>query len=370
MSETAELSIVIPTFNEVGNVGILVEKLEAQFDGLRWEALFVDDDSSDGTRDALILLAQEKPHVRMIQRIGRRGLSSAVVEGILSTTAPYIVVMDADLQHDESLLPAMLDVLRDSDTEIVVGSRYMAGGGVGEWAQSRIRISQFAGWLARKVTRSQLSDPMSGFFMLKRAAFDRSVRKLSREGYKILLDIFASAPEPVKFEELPYVFRVREHGESKLDSLVIWEYLVLLLDKMFGRFLPVRFMMFGMVGGSGVFVHFAALWVCFRLLGVEFAIAQGIATFVAMNSNFFLNNILTYRDRRLRGTRLVWGLLSFYAICGLGVVGNVNVADIVFDSLNTVTPGYSWAVAGAAGALISVVWNYVVTAWFTWRRRN
>ena len=182
--------------------------------------------------------------------------------------------------------------------------------------------------------------------MLKRAAFDRSVRKLSREGYKILLDIFASAPEPVKFEELPYVFRVREHGESKLDSLVIWEYLVLLLDKMFGRFLPVRFMMFGMVGGSGVFVHFAALWVCFRLLGVEFAIAQGIATFVAMNSNFFLNNILTYRDRRLRGTRLVWGLLSFYAICGLGVVGNVNVADIVFDSLNTVTPGYSWAVAG------------------------
>jgi dolichol-phosphate mannosyltransferase len=369
MPEIAEVSVVIPTFNEVENVGILIERLEGQFEGVRWEALFVDDDSTDGTRDALMRLAQEKPHVRMIHRIGRRGLSSAVVEGILSTTAPYVAVMDADLQHDEALLPGMLETLRGSDAEIVVGSRYTDGGGVGDWDKTRIKISQFAGWLARTVTKSDLTDPMSGFFMLKREAFDRSVRNLSKEGYKILLDIFASSPVPMKFRELPYTFRVREHGESKLDSLVVWEYLVLLLDKLVGRYIPVRFLMFGMIGGSGVFVHFAALFVCFKLLGVDFAVSQGIATFVAMNSNFFLNNILTYRDRRLRGVRLIWGLLSFYAICGLGVVGNVGVADMVFEGMSGADSSYSWAVAGAAGALISVVWNYVVTAWITWRRR-
>lgn len=370
MPEIAEVSVVIPTFNEVDNVSILVGKLEEQLKNYRWEALFVDDDSTDGTRDELMRLAREKPHIRMIHRIGRRGLSSAVVEGIMSTSTPYIAVMDADLQHDEALLPGMLEALKQDDTECVVGSRYTEGGGVGDWDESRVRISQFAGWLARTVTHSDLTDPMSGFFMLKREAFDRSVRNLSKEGYKILLDIFASSPEPVKFKELPYVFRVREHGESKLDSLVIWEYLVLLLDKMFGKYVPVRFLMFGMIGGSGVFVHFAALWVFFKLLGAGFSLSQGLATFVAMNSNFFLNNILTYRDRRLRGSRLIWGLLSFYAICGLGVIGNVGVADVVFDSFSGASSDYSWAVAGAAGALISVVWNYVVTAWITWRRRS
>ncbi len=164
--------------------------------------------------------------------------------------------------------------------------------------------------------------------------------------------------------------RVSEHAESKLDTLVIWEYLVLLMDKLFGKWVPVRFFMFGMIGGSGVLVHFAPLWIVHKIFAQDFAVSQGLATFVAMTSNFYLNNILTYRDRRLRGWRQIWGLLSFYLVCGLGVVGNVGVASMVFEGLAEVQIGYGWFLAGGAGALISVVWNYAATALVTWRRKR
>lgn len=366
----AEISIVIPTFNEVDNVEILVDRIKNHLKRRQWEAVFVDDDSTDGTLDRLMRMAQDDPRIRFIHRIGRRGLSSAVVEGILSTSSPHIAVMDADLQHDETLLSGMLDLLQADEAEIIIGSRYVDGGGVGDWERSRVKISQFAGWLARLVTKSHLTDPMSGFFMLKRSAFDSAVRDLSREGYKILLDIFASSSKALKFKELPYVFRVREHGESKLDSLVIWEYVVLLLDKMFGKYVPVRFFMFGMIGSSGVFVHFVALWAFFKFFALDFALSQGLATFVAMTSNFFLNNLLTYRDRRLRGWQQVWGLLSFYLLCGLGVAGNVGIASMVFEGVSGIPSDYSWFIAGGAGALISVVWNYAATALVTWKRKK
>jgi dolichol-phosphate mannosyltransferase len=366
----AEISIVIPTFNEVHNVEILVGRIENHLRGRQWEALFVDDDSTDGTLDQLKRMAQDDPRIRLIHRIGRRGLSSAVVEGILSTSSPHIAVMDADLQHDETLLGDMLELLQSGKAEIVVGSRYIDGGGVGDWERSRIIISRFAGWLARLITKSDLTDPMSGFFMLKRSVFDSAMRNLSNEGYKILLDIFASSSKVLNFKELPYVFRIRKHGESKLDSLVIWEYVVLLLDKMFGKYIPVRFFMFGMVGGSGVLVHFVALWTFFKLFALDFALSQGMATLVAMTSNFFLNNLLTYRDRRLSGWRQVWGLLSFYMLCGLGVVGNVGIASMVFEGASEIPSDYSWFIAGGAGALISVVWNYAATAVITWRRKK
>lgn len=366
----AELSIVIPTFNEVDNVEILVGRLENQLQGKQWEALFVDDDSTDGTLERLWRLARTDPRIRLIHRIGRRGLASAVIEGVLSTTAPYVAIMDADLQHDETLLSGMLDMLKAGEAEIIVGSRYADGGGTGDWSPSRARLSRFAGWLARLITGSHLSDPMSGFFMFERSTFDAAVRDLSGEGYKILLDIFASSPAPLRFKELPYVFRAREHGESKLDSLVIWEYLVLLLDKLFGKYLPVRFLMFGMVGGSGVLVHVAALWAFHVMFAFDFPLSQGLATLIAMTSNFFLNNLLTYRDRRLRGWRQVWGLLSFYLLCGLGVVGNVGVATMVYDSASGIPSEYTWLFAGLAGALISTVWNYTATALVTWRQKR
>jgi dolichol-phosphate mannosyltransferase len=357
------LSIVVPTFNERSNVGELVRRLEATLAGIDWEVVFVDDDSTDGTTAVLREAARSNGRVRVLHRIGRRGLATAVVEGIMSVSSPFVAVMDGDLQHDESRLAPMLERLRNSDRDIIVGSRYMEAGGFEEgWGQDRHAISQLATRLARMVLKEPLSDPMSGFFMLRREAFDRAVRRLSGVGYKILLDILISARPSLAVAEIPYEFRNRLEGQSKLDSAVAWEYLVLLLDKTVGRVVPIRFVMFVLVGGAGVAVHMATLAALSQGLDLPFIGSQTAATIVAMTFNFFANNVLTYRDQRLRGPlRILVGLLSFYAVCSVGVISNVGIAAFLFLS------DYSWWLSGLAGIVVGAVWNYAASAIFTWR---
>src|SRR4051794_407416 len=285
-----ELTIVLPTFNERGNIEPLIARLEATLAGIAWEAIFVDDDSRDGTAEHVRAISRTKPYIRCVQRIGRRGLSTACIEGVLASSAPFIAVMDADLQHDEALLPQMLAALKDETLDIVIGSRHVAGGGIGDWNASRARISDLATRLSRLVVKVELSDPMSGFFMIRRPAFEAALRDLSGQGFKILIDLFASSPRPLAFKELPYQFRLREHGESKLDTLVAWEYLQLLLDKLIGHIVPVRFALFAMIGGLGLVVHLATLGLVLKFLHADFTFAQSAATLVAMTSNFLLNN--------------------------------------------------------------------------------
>jgi dolichol-phosphate mannosyltransferase len=358
-----ELSIVVPTYNERDNVEQLIENIEQVLTNVRWEIIFIDDDSPDGTADFVRAIAQSKSYVRCHQRIGRRGLSRAVIEGILGSSAPVIVVMDADLQHDETILLTMLDRIRHSQTEIVVGSRYCAGGSTGDWNRQRAAASRFATLLSRTVLTVQLTDPMSGFFMIRRDTFHRIVRRLSGEGYKILLDLFASSPEPLRFVEVPYTFRERRTGESKVDSAVIWEYLLLLVDKKLGHIVPARFILFSLVGLSGVGVHLLTLAMAFKMLAIDFPVAQGVATLTAMTTNFALNNILTYRDMRLRGRRFLTGLLTFYLVCGIGIIANVGIANFVFQR------DYTWWLAGGAGVVVGTVWNYAVSSIFTWHRK-
>ena len=358
-----QLSVIVPTFNERDNVTVLVDRLERVLDGVRWEVVFVDDDSPDGTADVVRAMARSRPYVRCLHRIGRRGVSRAVVEGALATTSPIVVVIDADLQHDEALLPAMLQRIRAEPLDIVIGSRYCAGGSIGNWDTKRAKMSSFATSVARTIVKADLTDPMSGFFMIRRDAFMAAARRLSGEGYKILLDIFASSPTPLRFVELPYQFRARVAGDSKLDSAVMWEYLLLIIDKKFGHLVSPRFVLFSLVGLSGLLVHFLMLWVMFNRSGFGFAASQTTATFVAMTSNYGINNVLTYRDSRRRGWRFVTGLLSFYLVCGIGAIANVGVANAVF------VRNYTWWIAGGAGVIVGTVWNYVASSAFTWGRR-
>jgi dolichol-phosphate mannosyltransferase len=359
-----ELAIVIPTLNERDNVPIVVQRLDRVLAGIAWEAIFVDDDSPDGTADVVRALARTQPNIRVLQRLGRRGLSSACIDGILASAAPYAAVMDGDLQHDENLLPVMLAKLKAERLDIVIASRHVKEGGVGEWDRSRIMISDVASRLGRLVVKADLTDPMSGFFMIRRDAFSGAMRALSGQGFKILLDLFASAPRPLAFAEVPLNFRPRLHGESKLDAMVAWEYLMLLLEKLVGPAIPVRFLLFSLIGGLGVGTHLLTLWFGTHVLFVGFALAQTAATLVAMTGNFFLNNLFTYRDRRLRGRRLWTGLISFYAVCGVGTVANVGVAaHLVYGHT-------SWWLAGLAGAAVSVVWNYAMSSIFTWSPRR
>ena len=297
MNTLLELAVVIPTFNERANVPTLIAKLDQALQGRNWEAIFVDDDSPDGTADAARELARVDSRVRVIQRIGRRGLSSACIEGMCATAAPMVAVIDGDLQHDERLLPKMLDALAaDPSLDVVVGSRFVEGGGTGEWDRDRVAKSAFATKLSRRVLKAELSDPMSGFFMIRAEIVRGLVPILSAIGFKILLDIMTASPKPLKFVELPYVFRTRTEGESKLDHVVAMEYLIALYDRMFGKVVPVRFAMFSAIGALGAGVHFLVLELLFGLAATPFVTATIVAVIVAMTFNFFLNNALTYRE--------------------------------------------------------------------------
>jgi dolichol-phosphate mannosyltransferase len=358
-----ELSIVIPTFNERSNVVELARRLDASLRGIRWEAIFVDDNSPDDTARTVRELSRNDARIRVVHRIGRRGLSSACIEGMLASSAPYLAVMDADLQHDEMLLPLMLGDLSDGDLDIVIGSRYASGGSVGDWAADRARMSKLATRLSRLLVHAELKDPMSGFFMLRREVLMEAAPRLSGMGFKILLDILASVPRPLRFRERGYTFRNRYSGESKLDSFVAWEYIMMLLDKTIGQYVPVRFVPFALIGGFGVFVHMGALWVVFKILGQSFEVGQTVATIAAMTVNFVLNNLFTYRDRRLKGWSLLTGWVSFSIACSVGAVSNVGIATYLFRE-----GSIDWAFSALAGVVVGAVWNFAVTSVYTWNK--
>lgn len=357
---SAELAIIVPTLNERDNVGSLVDALEQALPGVAWEVIFVDDDSPDGTADAVRALARRDARVRCLQRIARRGLSSACIEGMLASAAPYLAVMDADLQHDEGLLPELYARLRADEVDLVVASRYMAGASTGDLAGMRVRISRLACWLSRLVLKTELTDPMSGFFVLRRELLERAVHRLYGRGFKILLDLFASTDGQVRFVEVPYRMRARRAGESKLGFQVILDYLMLLINKLFGRLVPARFFLFGAVGLSGVAVHLGVLAAVYRLDEGRFVLAQIAATWAAMTSNFLLNNLITFRDRRLVGLDMLRGLLSFYLTCGVGAVLSVALGEFLHQR------EVAYWLAGLGGALVAAVWNFMLSSSVTW----
>ena len=358
-----ELTVVIPTLNEAGNIEPLLEKIGVALAGIEWEAIFVDDGSTDGTPDLLTSIAQNDRRVRMVRRIGRRGLSSAVVEGALASTTPIIAVIDADLQHDERILPDLYKAIAKDGNELAIGTRYAGNGSTGEWDDKRLKISRFATALASPIMKTRLSDPMSGFFAVRRDVLLEAAPGLSNVGYKILLDLVASSPRTLKLAEVGYTFGTRQSGESKLDEMVALEYIELLLDKTIGRFVPVKLVQFGAIGVLGVGVHLALLYLTLNVLGAAFAAAQATAVVGAMTFNFALNNRFTYRDQQLKGLAWVGGLLSFYLVCSIGAIGNVGIGSLVYEQF------HGWWMAGIAGAIVGSVWNYVASGWLTWTKR-
>ena len=358
-----ELSVILPTFKERGNVAELIRRLDTTLTGIRWEAIFVDDNSPDGTAEAAKAIAARDPRVRCLKRVGRRGLAGACIEGMLSSAAPYVAVMDADLQHDESVLTAMLETLRSGKADLVAASRHIEGGSAASFNRSRGAISGLATKLTRNVLSVPLTDPMSGFFMMRRDKFDEVAPKLSPVGFKILLDIVATAGPSLRVAEQSYVFGKREQGESKFNVQVGLEFLGLLLAKLTGDLVDPRFIFFALVGATGLAVHLVVLKIALAAGGESFSIAQSIATLVAMTSNFFLNNELTYRDRRLKGLAMFGGFLGFCAIGSVGALTNVGLANWLYSERSV------WWVAGAAGAIMGALWNYALSSLFVWRTR-
>ena len=361
---TLDLAIILPTLNERGNLAPLVERIEAALGAEGWEVLIVDDDSKDGTADEGRELARTDRRVRVIQRIGRRGLASAAIEGFCATAAPYVAVMDADHQHDPALLAGMLAALKAGEADICVASRFAEGASTEDWAEpEREKLSGLANRIARGITGVELTDPMSGYFMLPTATARALVPRLSGIGFKILLDLLATADRPMTVKEFPLNFAKRREGESKLDRAILFDFLAGLYDKTLGRVIPTRFALFGTVGGLGVIVHYAVLASLFPGMTATFWKAQLGAVLVAMTFNFWLNNWLTYRDKRLKGAgALIGGWIGFVLTCAVGGFANVAVATLLQSQ------GLFWPLAALAGILVGSVWNYALSSRFVWGR--
>lgn len=357
-----ELSIIIPTLNERDNIEALLQHIDMVLKDTVWEVIFVDDDSTDGTLGILQKLARSDARIRYIHRVGRRGLSSACLEGMAASSAPFMAVMDADLQHDEKLLPQMLNALRGGQLDLVLGSRYMDKNNVAGLSVLRGKLSRAGIWLAHRILSAQISDPLSGFFMLTRPLYERVRYKVSGKGFKILLDILVSAGGALRYAELPFHFRARHAGSSKLDTLVVLEYAFLLLDKSVGKIIPSRFFLFAGVGMLGAILHLGILWLCLYTLLIPFVLSQVIATLGAIGWNFVLNNLFTHRDLRLKGVEFMRGILFFYIVCALGGMVNVAFASFLFEHQ------FPWWLAGLAGAIIGGVWNYTISSVFVWKR--
>ncbi len=364
MDSPLDLTVVIPCYNERANVAPMIARLETALNGLSWEAVFVDDDSPDGTTAEVRAAAAADRGIRCLRRVGRRGLASAVIEGALSSSAAYIGVIDGDLQHDETRLPVMLAALRAGGADIVVASRFAEGGDAAGLAGSwRHALSALAIRMADAMLPARLSDPMSGFFMLPRSLFEDIAPRLTGQGFKILLDLLLSAPGRLRVIEIGAAFHARTAGESKLSPLVMVQFAALLIDKALGGLVPLRFLSFALVGSLGVLVHLAVLLAA-GAAGLDFSRAQTLATAVAMIANFQLNNAITYRDQRLRGGRLWRGLALFVMVCGVGAAANIGIARALYYG-----GGAGRTPAGAIGAVIGVVWNYAMSSTLVWGRR-
>jgi dolichol-phosphate mannosyltransferase len=370
-----ELAIILPTLNERANLIPLVERLEEALAGVAWEAIIVDDNSPDGTSDEARAISLRDPRIRVIQRIGRRGLASAAIEGMLATAAPVVAVMDADHQHDPGLLPKMLAAVAGGECDVAVASRFAEGASTAAWNQpKREKASNIANSLARKLTHVELSDPMSGYFMLPAEIVRADAHRLSGVGFKILLDILATVDAPLRVKEFPLAFAARAHGESKLDQTIVFEFLIGLYDKWLGRIIPTRFALFGTIGAAGVVVHMAVLAAVLRALGanfafdrwsaeMEFIIGQTSAAVVAMTFNFALNNALTYADKRLSGfVPLLRGWAKFALTCSFGLLANVGAAAVL------VRMGFHPYPAAIVGIVLGSVWNFALSSKFVWGR--
>ncbi|NTG45714.1 glycosyltransferase family 2 protein [Rhizobium rhizogenes] len=357
------LSVIIPTFNERDNITPLVERLRKALAGIDWEVIFVDDDSKDHTLEIVRQISLRDRRVRGIRRVHRRGLAGACVEGVLSSSAPIVAVMDADLQHDETCLSKMFAVMSSTPADMVIATRYGADAQpIDGFTGLRHAGSKLATTMAQRLLAVHTTDPMSGFFVARRAVIETVAPRLSQHGFKILLDILTSSQQPLEITEVHYAFRPRLHGESKLDASIVIEYLGLIIAKLSGDLITARFLMFCMVGSIGLIVHLAML----RLLlldGFSFPIAQTLAMITAIISNYTLNNSLTYRDRRRRGWRFVSGLLLFAALSSFGVVAGVGLSTLIYNHQPY------WWLDGIAGAIIGAVWNYITSSAVTWRAR-
>ena len=357
------LTVVLPAYNERNNIDFLLQNLaKADVHQQIKRVIYVDDDSPDGSSEYIKSLANPPFEVLCIHRIGRQGLSSAVVEGVMLADTEYVAVMDADGQHEPNDLMGMLNLALTEKAGFVVGSRFKAQESLDNHIGFRHFISKKGNALCNFILKRELTDPLTGFFLFKRSIFLDAVREMKPTGFKILLEfLYRIRNNNIDVVEYPIQFRTRHDGESKLDSKVLLEFIDQILGFITKGLFPEKLFGFLLVGASGLVVHLGLLYVMLFIFGVSFNLAQSLATLSSMVSNFSLNNVLTFRRNRLTGWRWLKGLVYFIAVCSIGATANVGAAAYLNGS------GESWWLSGLLGVLVGTIFNFALSRFFIWK---
>jgi dolichol-phosphate mannosyltransferase len=357
------LSIVLPTYNERDNVTPIAEQLLGLGNLYNLEIIFVDDDSQDGTADVVRYLAHIHPEVRLIRRVGRAGLSSAIKEGILDATGDLVVVMDCDGQHEPATVLDALQRLRETGADLLIGSRFHPEARIRGLSAKRERNSIWANAVARFSLPGyrQLTDYMSGFFVCRLQSVLPYVRQIDVNGFKFLYELLALSGGRLRVGEVPLQFQPRISGESKLNLAVVWDLGISILHTLLLRSVPRRAISFALVGATGIATHFSIYYLSRHFFGASFESAQIFAVVSAATTNFLINNILTFRNQQLRGFPLLVGLLRFLLVTSMGMFANVGVSSALYHR----SSGQP-ILAMFAGIAVDFVWKYAASSKFVW----
>ena len=359
-----KLTIVLPTYNERKNIEHVLAQLLALKDDFNLEVMVVDDDSADGTSEYVRALSHSEPRLRLIRRVGRCGLASAIKEGLLDATGDIVIVMDSDGQHEPAAVRRAVKMLAERDLDLVIGSRFHQEATIDGLSRRRERGSSWANNAARFSLASSygsLTDYMSGFFALRLDTSMPSVRKVDVNGFKFLYELLSISKGQLRCDEIPLSFQPRSHGTSKLDIAIFWDFLISLLHTLSLRLLPRRAISFGIVGLSGVIVQLLTSWFLISIAGLNFSSALPFSVILAASSNYIINNSLTFRFARLKGLRLAQGLLKFLLVASLPAIANVGLASAFYSFI-----AKDVFLAQVAGIILVFVWNYAASSRLVW----
>ena len=360
------ISIVIPTFNEAENIIPLLKNLTLLVSHFEYEIIVVDDDSPDGTSDEVSKYMKSNKRIKLITRIGRSGLSSAIKEGLIFAQGKYLLVLDGDGQHHPSFVLDMLEQIRKSKSDIVIGSRFLNNSRLEGLSNKRSLGSKIANKLARISLHknfSKLTDYLSGCFCLEKEMTKKYIRKIEINGFKFLYELLSLSKGKLAVHEVPLIFKQRRFGNSKLDIAIVWDFLISIIHNLTLRLLPRRAISFGMVGISGVFVQLFITSFLVEIFLIDFYNALPFAVISAATSNFLINNQLTFRSDRLRNLGLVVGLLKFLIVASLPVIANVGITTAIYKYISADT-----FISQIAGIAIVYAWNYLASSSFVWKK--
>jgi len=377
------VSVVTPTFNEAANLPLLVEAVHEALGTLPHEIVVADDDSPDRTWEVAERLAETDSSIRVLRRFRDPGLSAAVLDGMTVARGEYLAVIDADLQHDPAILPEMVGLLASGTVDVCVGSRATEGGGYGDWSAARRLVSWVATLIAKVLLRVPVSDPMSGYFAITRAGYEQTASQINARGFKILLE-FVGRNRSLRVAEVPYEFRNRVHGETKLNRSVIRSYLLAVSELWLGRQIDPVFLLYVLVGIVGLVVNSVAftlaeaagfpLWTT----GLNKAIDPIYTSFLfsvqlTILVLFVLNNEFTFWEDRYRGWKLFPAFLAYEVVSIIGTLIHVAVFTFLQNTgflLGVLGSGPARVVHNLTGAVLALIVNWFLNTTYVWKRRT